>query len=105
MNKSFTEISAPPKERVILTLRFTKVLDTNQCERCHMSRCTTADKRPYPPPMCAVCGRLFCWACYGHEGAYTGSDFKHYPICNDCGELNREEIDAILELRAKLSQP
>lgn len=105
MNKPFTELPIPPKERMILTLYFTKApADATDCEICHMSRVSFADTRP-APLACAVCGRLLCWSCYGHEGVYTGSDLKHYPICDTCGDLEREEINAILELRSKLNQP
>lgn len=106
MNKPFTELPAPLKERVIIRVYFTKapVDSVIHCEACHMSRVSFADKRPVPPE-CGVCGRLLCWPCFGDYGAIPGPNLTQVCICDSCAELEIDNIHAILELREKLSQP
>lgn len=55
---------------------------------------------------CIECGRLLCSRCFGHDGTITGPELKQYHVCDECVDaytgLREIEIDAILELRAKL---
>lgn len=101
MNKSFTELPLPLKERMIIRVYVTKVLDPDRCDSCHMKRVPAPGEKSVPP-MCDVCGRMLCRGCYGDDGTVPGPGLKHYHICDACVELESEEINTILELRAKL---
>lgn len=102
---NFTDLPAPAKERLIIRAHFTTVLDPDHCESCHMVRVPGAGETKNPP-MCDVCGRLLCSRCFGHDGTITGPELKQYHVCDECVDaytgLREIEIDAILELRAKL---
>jgi hypothetical protein len=103
MNKPFTELPIPPKERMIITLYFTTTpADLTNCEIWHMSRVSFADKRR-APKACDVCGRLLCWACFGSEATIPGPDLSQVHICDGCAELDIKEVHAIIELRKKLN--
>lgn len=105
MNKPSTELPVPAKERLIIRMHFTTVLEPDVCELCHMRRVPGPGEKTVPL-MCDVCGRMLCNACYGNDGTLTGSDLKQYHICDVCADdytgLRGVEIDAILEMRAKL---
>lgn len=100
MSKPFTEMPVSPKRRLIIQMHTTSELDPILCESCESSRADFADPRPLAP-MCDVCGMLLCWACFGADKTISGTDLKQYHICDSCTGMRIEEIDEVLEMRAR----